>query len=74
MRQPATLKLDSGEVMRVEVSSEHLARDEFVVRRIDDAPRPTVDLLAAVDAHLASVKPHPAGTTDRLLGIDRDGR
>ncbi|MDW5595562.1 hypothetical protein VSS74_14525 [Conexibacter stalactiti] len=31
----------------------------------------TPDLLALIDAHLATAQPHPAGTTDRLLAQDR---
>jgi len=30
-----------------------------------------VNLLTVVDAHLAAAASHPAGTTDRILGVDR---
>lgn len=30
------------------------------------------DLLAKMDAHLATATRHPAGTTDRLLAADRE--
>jgi len=30
------------------------------------------DLVATIDAHLATATRHPSGTTDRLLAPDRD--
>jgi stress response protein YsnF len=72
MREPATLKLDAGEEVRVEVDREALERDEIVVRRTDDrATRAADELLGIVDAHLASAASHAAGTTDRLIAADR---
>ena len=72
MREPATLKLDRGDELRVEVDSEDLNGDEIVVRRTKDARNAArEDWLAVIDRHLASAKPHPAGTTDRLLEADR---
>ena len=47
--------------------------DEMLVRASPDAPpAPTADLLAIIDAHLATAAPHAPGTTDRLLAADRD--
>jgi hypothetical protein len=69
----ATLKLDRGDELRVEVDSEDLDADEIVVRRTsDNAPPKLADRLAVIDRHLATAKRHPAGTTDRLLQADRD--
>ena len=46
--------------------------DDIVLRAMaDDATRPTSDLLAIIDSHLATAMPHAAGTTDRLLAVDR---
>ena len=72
MREPATLKLDRGDELRVEVDSEDLDGEEIVVRRhIDDGIAQHADRLAVIDKHLATAKRHPAGTTDRLLEADR---
>ncbi|MGP0039005.1 MAG: hypothetical protein ACLP4R_31250 [Solirubrobacteraceae bacterium] len=72
MREGATLKLDSGEEVRVDVDRDDLDRDEIVVRRTAQ-PTPSRDnLLAWIDQHLATAKPHPAGTTDRFLEADRE--
>jgi hypothetical protein len=72
MREPATLKLDRGDEVRVEVDSKDLDGDEIVVRRTkDDGNAAREDWLAVIDRHLASAKRHPAGTTDRLLEADR---
>lgn len=72
MREGATLKLDSGEEVRVDVDRDDLEQDEIVVRRTSE-PAPSRDkLLAWIDQHLASAEPHPAGTTDRYLEADRE--
>jgi hypothetical protein len=72
MREPATLKLDRGDELRVEVDSEDLDGEEIVVRRrVNDGIAQLADRLAVIDKHLATVKRHPAGTTDRLLEADR---
>jgi hypothetical protein len=73
MRERATLRLDSGREVRVEVVREDADRDEIVVRRTaDDQPAGSArDLVAVVDAHLARATRHAAGTTDRLLAADR---
>lgn len=72
MREPATLKLDRGDELRVEVDPEDLDGEEIVVRRAtDDGAAAPADLLAIIDRHLATAKRHPAGTTDRLLEADR---
>jgi hypothetical protein len=72
MREPATLKLDRGDELRVEVDSEDLDGEEIVVRRaVGDGTAAQADWLAVIDRHLATAKRHPAGTTDRLLDADR---
>jgi hypothetical protein len=73
MREKATLKLDAGEELRVEVDREDLDRDEIVVRRAsDDGARTAGDLVAVIDEQLATATRRPAGTTDRLLQADRE--
>ncbi len=73
MRTKATLQLDDGEVLRVEVERDDLSRDEIVVHRTtEDGTRLGGDLLATLDRILKDAKPHPAGTTDRLLQADRE--
>jgi hypothetical protein len=73
MREPATLKLDRGDEVRVEVDPEDLDGEEIVVRRTaDDGPPKLADRLAVIDRHLATARRHPAGTTDRLLEADRN--
>jgi hypothetical protein len=72
MREKATLKLDGGEELRVEVDREDLDRDEIVVRRASTNGAPADDLIAVIDDHLATAKRRPAGTTDRLLQADRE--
>lgn len=72
MRERATLKLDAGDTVRVEVDRDDLHRDEIVVRRADNgSPSADVGLLKLVDEHLAGAAPHAAGTTDRQLAADR---
>jgi hypothetical protein len=72
MRKMATLKLDDGEELRVEVDREDLDHEEIVVRRVAaDGARDSGDLIAVIDEHLATAKRHPAGTTGRLLEADR---
>jgi hypothetical protein len=72
MREHATLKLDRGDELRVEVDPDDLDEEEIVVRRSLDAVAAEPETLPAVVArHLATAKPHPAGTTDRLLEADR---
>lgn len=73
MREPATLKLDRGDELRVEVDPEDLDGEEIVVRRaVEDGNVATREWLAVIDRHLATAKRHPAGTTDRLLKADRE--
>ena len=73
MQVLGTLKLDSGEELRVTIDSEDLERPEFVVRRIaSDSRSRLADHLAVIDRHLATTKRHPAGTTDRLLAGDHN--
>lgn len=72
MRGRATLKLDRGDELRVELDLDDLDRDEIVVRRTGDAGATEREgLLAVIDEHLATAEPHAAGTTDRLLEADR---
>jgi hypothetical protein len=72
MREGATLRLDSGEELRVDVDRDDLEQDEIVVRRAGTEPAPSQErLLASIDRHLATAKGHPAGTTDRWLAADR---
>lgn len=72
MHERATLKLDTGPELRVEVDREDLGRDEIVVRRTDDGSSAEArGLLAVIDDHLLAAAPHEAGTTDRLLAADR---
>ena len=72
VRERATLRLDAGDELRVEVERDDLAREEIVVRRAVENGSATRDgLLAVIDKHLASAEPHDAGTTDRLLAADR---
>ena len=72
MRERATLKLDTGAEVRVEVERDDLDRDEIVVRRSDDhTPSATNGLLSVVDEHLAAAARHAAVTTDRHLSADR---
>lgn len=73
MRERATLRLDTGRELRVEILREDADGDEIVVRRTaGDQPEGSArDLVAAVDAHLASAERHAGGTTDRLLAVDR---
>jgi hypothetical protein len=72
MRERATLRLQDGEELGVEVDRDDLARDEIVVRRVAEARGHGDGLVAVIDEHLATAAPHPAGTTDRLLNADRD--
>jgi hypothetical protein len=69
----ATLRLDTGDEVPVEVVREDAARDEIVVRRTGGVRKavPGRNFLSVVDAHLARAVPHAAGTTDRLLAADR---
>jgi hypothetical protein len=73
MRERATLRLDSGGEIRVELERDELDRNEIVVCRTEhQEPPENGGLLSLVDRHLASAAPHPAGTTDRLREADRD--
>lgn len=71
MRQRATLRLQSGDEIRVELDADDLDHDEIVVRRTVASAAKPGGLLAVIDAHLASAERHAAGTTDRLLDADR---
>lgn len=67
MRERATLRLDAGDVLRVDVDREDLEGEEIVVRRTADrVPPPRKNLAEVVRKHLAKVEPRPDGTTDRL--------
>ncbi len=72
MREGATLKLDSGEQVRVDVDRDDLEHEEIVVRRTPEPTPSHEKLLAWIDHHLATAEPHPAGTTDRFLEADRE--
>ena len=73
MRAKATLKLDNGTELRVELDSEDLDHEEIVVRRAsDNGATAGGGLNAVLSDHLATAKHHPAGTTDRLLQADRE--
>ena len=73
MREKATLRLDNGAELRVELDSDDLEHEEIVVRRASDNGAETGGgLIAVIDEHLATAKRHPAGTTDRHLQADRD--
>ena len=72
MREGATLKLDSGEEVRVDVDRDDLEREEIVVRRTAEQTPSREHLLAWIDRHLATAKRHPAGTTDRFREADRE--
>jgi hypothetical protein len=72
MREPATLKLDTGEELQVEVDREDLDHDAIVVHRAEAASRDRRQLLKVIDDHLAHSTPSPAGTTDRLRQDDRE--
>jgi len=75
MRERATLRLDAGDELRVEVERDDLAREEIVVRRaVENVSAMRDGLLAVIDEHLASAEPHAAGTADRLLAADRQRR
>jgi len=73
--EAATLRLDSGREVRVDVDLDSLDSDTIVVskRPTDRRPaKPMGAFLRVLDAHLESAQSHPAGTTDRLLAEDRD--
>lgn len=74
MGERATLRLDTGREVRVEVVREDANGDEIVVRRTaaDEPAGAARDLVAVVDAHLAGAARHPPGTTDRRLAADRN--
>jgi hypothetical protein len=73
MREKATLKLDNGAELRVELDSEDLDHEEIVVRRAsENGAQADDDLIAVIDEHLKTAKRHPAGTIDRLLQADRE--
>lgn len=73
MRKLATLRMDTGREVRVEVVREDAEHDEIVVRRTAErGAAPARDLIAVIDAHLPNAAGHPSGTTDRLLAADRD--
>jgi hypothetical protein len=73
MRELATSRMDTGREVRVEVVREDAERDEIVVRRTAErGTAPSRDLIVVIDAHVPTATRHPAGTTDRLLGDDRD--
>ena len=73
MREKATLKLDAGGELRVEVDREDLDCDEIVVRRASSGRAfESADLIAVIDEHLATAERRGAGTTARLAKADRE--
>ncbi len=72
MREPATLKLDAGEEVRVEVDREDLDHDAIVVHRAEVTSRDRSQLLKVIDEHLAHSTPSAAGATDRLRQADHE--
>lgn len=72
MREAATLKLDNGAEIRVDLDPADLGRDEITLRRISPEEKPLAAKLAVIDRIIAAAEPHPTGTTDRLLATDRD--
>ena len=72
MREGATLRLDSGAELRVDVETDDLGADEIVVRRSAEDTQPLADRLAVLDDIIATGRPHPAGTTDAWLAHDRE--
>lgn len=72
MREKATLRLDNGEELRVELDRADLDHDEIVVRRADaSGASDRGGLIAVIDEHLATAARREAGTADRLLEGDR---
>jgi hypothetical protein len=73
MREKATLKLDDGAELGVELDSQDLDREE-IMRRASDNGVATADsgLIAVIDELLATATRHPAGTTNRMLEADRE--
>jgi hypothetical protein len=71
MREHATLKLTDGRELPVELESEDLDQKEIVVHLTEGTRDVPGLFLEVIDAHLATAKPHPAGTTDRELEADR---
>lgn len=66
MRERATLRLDAGDELRVEVDRDDPDRSEIVVRRTEEPPPDNgLGLLSAIDAHLADAAPRPAGGLTR---------
>lgn len=72
MREGATLRLDSGTELRVDVETDDLNSSEIVVRRSAEGAQPLADRLAVLDDIIATGRPHPAGTTDAWLAHDRE--
>jgi len=73
MRERATLRLDDGAEVRVEVDRDDLDQDEIVVHRAHADPEASGDdLITWMQRYLATAKRHPAGTTDRFLAADRE--
>jgi hypothetical protein len=71
MREHATLKLTDGREFPVEVDSDELDQDQVVVHLLEGTKHRPSSFLDIIDTHLATAKPHPAGTTDRLLHEDQ---
>lgn len=72
VKTQATLKLDDGDELRVELERDDLEREEILVRRTADAQPATRDWADWASQHLATAEKHPAGTTDRFLAADPD--
>jgi len=72
MREGATLRLDSGTELHVDVETDDLNGSEIVVRRSAEGAQPLADRLAVLDDIIATGRPHPAGTTDAWLAHDRE--
>lgn len=71
MREGATLKLDNGTEVRVDVDPADLEHDEIVLRRMTAGSQRLEQRLAALDRVIAAAPQRPAGTTDRQLAADR---
>lgn len=70
LREGATLKLDSGGEVRVEVDPGDLQLAQIVVTRMAADLMPLDGRVAIVDEIVAVATPHPTGTTDPLIAPD----
>jgi len=72
LREGATLKLENGTEIHVDLDSADLGRDEITLRRISPEEKPLAAKLAVIDQITAAARPHPAGTTGWLLAADHN--